>query len=236
MKVKVDDVVLPGDHCEEIITIGEKSRVILGPGLRKEIDQIYITKAGVLKKKVPNTYWVDNHQKRYVPSRGENVIGVVVQKAGDIFRVDVGGSCSASLSYLSFENATKKNRPEVQVGDVIYAKMLVASKDMEPELVCVDSHGKKGRLGVLTDGFVFKCSLNLIRKILNPNCPLLASLKNEWPFELAAGMNGRIWIKAKTMRETIAVGNAILGSEYLSDDEVKSMCTNIASILAGHVS
>ncbi|XP_045772491.1 exosome complex component RRP40 [Maniola jurtina] len=236
MKVSIGDVVLPGDYCEEISQIGEKSRVIIGPGLRKEVDRVYITKAGVLKKKNPGTYWIDSYQKRYVPSRGENIIGVVTQKAGDIFRVDVGGSSTAALSYLSFEGATKKNRPEIQVGDIIYAKMLVASKDMEPELVCVDSHGKKGRLGVLNDGFVFKCSLNLVRKILNPSCPLLASLKNEWPFEIAAGMNGRIWIKANSMRETIAVGNAILAAEFLSDEEIKKMCNNIAAILAGHVS
>ncbi|XP_034832047.1 exosome complex component RRP40 [Maniola hyperantus] len=236
MKVSIGDVVLPGDYCEEISTIGEKSRVIIGPGLRKEVDRVYITKAGVLKKRNPSTYWIDSYQKRYVPSRGENVIGVVTQKAGDIFRVDVGGSSTAALSYLSFEGATKKNRPEVQVGDIIYAKMLIASKDMEPELVCVDSHGKKGRLGVLNGGFLFKCSLNLVRKILNPNCPLLASLKNEWPFEIAAGMNGRIWIKANSMRETIAVGNAILGAEFLNDEEIKKMCNNIAAILAGHVS
>ncbi|KAG7308381.1 hypothetical protein JYU34_005578 [Plutella xylostella] len=236
MKVSIGDVVLPGDYCDEIVSVGEKSRVLLGPGLRKEFDKVYMTKAGILRKKNPNTYWVDSHQKRYVPARGENVIGIVTQKAGDVFRVDVGGSCSASLSYLSFEGATKKNRPEVQVGDVVYAKMLVASKDMEPELVCVDSHGKKGRLGVLNEGFVFKCSLNLVRKILSASCPLIESIKNEWPFELAAGMNGRIWVKAKSMRETIAVGNAILGSEYLSEQEIKSMCNNIATILAGHVS
>ncbi|XP_059052139.1 exosome complex component RRP40 [Achroia grisella] len=236
MKVTIGDVVLPGDFSEEIEAAGGKGKIILGPGLRKEIKKVYVTKAGVLRKRAPNTFWVDSYQKRYVPSRGENVIGVVVQKAGDIFRVDIGSSCNASLSYLSFENATKKNRPEVQVGDVLYAKMLVASKDMEPEIVCVDSHGKKGRLGVLNEGFVFRCSLNLVRKILNPNCKLIESMKNEWPFELAAGMNGRIWIRANSMRETIAVGNAILASEYLSNDEIKSMCINIASILAGHVS
>jgi hypothetical protein len=32
----------------------------------------------------------DSHQKRYVASRGENVIGVVLAKAGDTFRVDIG--------------------------------------------------------------------------------------------------------------------------------------------------
>lgn len=236
MRVAVGDVVLPGDQCDEIATIGEKGRVLLGPGIRKEVDGVFTTKAGVLRKRPPHTFWVDNYQKRYIPARGENVIGVVIQKMGDIFRVDVGSSAAASLSYLSFEGATKKNRPKVAVGDIVYAKMLVASKDMEPEIVCVDSHGKKGRLGVLEDGFMFKCSINLVRRVLNPQFQLIQSLKNEWPFELAAGMNGRIWIKANTMRETIAVGNAILASEYASNEEVKFRCKNVASLLAGHVS
>lgn len=236
MLVVVGDVVLPGDQCEVISSLGAKSRVLLGPGLRKEVDGVFITKAGVLRKKAPHTFWVDSYQKRYIPSRGENVIGLVVQKLGDVFRVDIGSSCPATLSYLSFEGATKKNRPKVEIGDVVYAKTLVASKDMEPELICVDSHGKKNRLGVLEDGFVFKCSMNLVRKILNPQCLLIDSLKNEWPFELAAGMNGRIWIKAKSMRETVAVGNAILASEYKTNEEIKRMCKNIAGVLAGHVS
>ncbi|XP_039753009.1 exosome complex component RRP40 [Pararge aegeria] len=235
MKVSIGDVVLPGDYFDEISTDNAKSRVVIGPGLRKEEDHVYITKAGVLKKKNPHTYWIDSYQKRYVPSRGENVIGIVSQKAGDIFRVDIGGSTTAALSYLSFEGATKKNRPEVQVGDIIYAKLVIASKDMEPELVCIDSFGHKGRLGVLTDGFVFKCSINLIRKILSPQCPLLESLKNEWPFELAAGMNGRIWIKANSMKETIALGNAVLGAEFMSQEEIKKMSNNISATLAGHV-
>ena len=36
-------------------------------------------------------------------------------KSGDVFKVDFGGSEQASLSYLAFEGATKRNRPNVQV-------------------------------------------------------------------------------------------------------------------------
>lgn len=52
---------------------------------------------------------------QYVPAKGESVIGVVTAKSGDIFKVDFGGSEQASLSYLAFEGATKRNRPNVQV-------------------------------------------------------------------------------------------------------------------------
>ena len=51
-----------------------------------------------------------------MPVKGEHVIGIITQKAGDIFRVDIGGSEQASLSFLSFEGATKRNRPDVKVG------------------------------------------------------------------------------------------------------------------------
>lgn len=56
---------------------------------------------------------------QYVPVRGDHVIGIVTGKAGDLFKVDVGGSELASLSYLAFEGATKRNRPNVQVGAVL---------------------------------------------------------------------------------------------------------------------
>ena len=54
------------------------------------------------------------------------------------------------MSYLAFEGATKKNKPSINTGDVVYAKIVTASKDMEPELVCVDAYGKKAGLGQLT--------------------------------------------------------------------------------------
>ena len=43
---------------------------------------------------------------------------------------------------------------------------MVANKDMEPELVCIDSHGRSSGLGVIgrDGGFMFQTSINLIRK------------------------------------------------------------------------
>ena len=235
MKAEVGSSVLPGYIVEEAMGMAKNNKkVILGPGLRQdENESVLISKSGILKKKPPNTFWVDCHQKRYIPNRGEVVIGVVIQKAGDIFRVDIGASEPAALSYLAFENATKKNRPDVNVGDVVCAKLLIAHRDLEPELVCVDSHGKKGKLGVLSEGFVFNCSINLVRKILNSKSPFLDRLAKEMAFEMAAGMNGRIWIKGKTVKETIAVGNAILAVEYKTDDEISELCNDIGNYVAG---
>ncbi|XP_077254795.1 exosome complex component Rrp40 [Temnothorax americanus] len=236
MEVDVGDVVMPGDSLNNITPVKKEGRseefVILGPGLRREGDAVLVCKAGVLRKRDPAVYYVDSYQKRYIPNRGENVVGIVTQKSGDIFKVDIGASEQATLSYLAFEGATKKNRPDVQIGDVVYAKLLVASKDMEPELVCVDSQGKENELGVLSsDGMMFTCSLSLVRKLLNPECPLFRLLGRNQAYEIAAGMNGRIWIKAQSVKETIAVANAILASEYTVPSEMQKLCAKIEKVL-----
>lgn len=36
----------------------------------------------------------------------------------------------------------RRNRPNLAVGDLVYARVAVASRDMEPELACTDAAGK----------------------------------------------------------------------------------------------
>lgn len=98
-------LVIPGDSIPEIEENSE-TKVILGPGLTREGSQIFANSCGILRQKINakvSVFWVDCHSKRFVPTRNENVIGVVVGKAGDSFRVDIGSSEPATLSYLAFE-------------------------------------------------------------------------------------------------------------------------------------
>lgn len=229
MSIKTVRIVIPGDIVTEAQELSTNKKIILGPGLRKQNDHIIACKAGALKMKHPNAFWIDSYQKRYVPNRGETVIGVIAQKSGDIYRVDIGASEPASLSFLAFEGATKKNRPDINVGDLIFAKILIASKDFETELVCVDSLGKKNKLGVLNGGFVFNCSINLVRKILNENGPLFKAIKREIqvPMEIVVGMNGRIWINARTPKDVCAISCAILAAEFVEDNDIDKMCKKV---------
>ncbi|XP_070801584.1 exosome complex component RRP40 isoform X3 [Pituophis catenifer annectens] len=215
-ETRVGQVVMPGEalilasngEAEgerlRLTTSGsQKGRLVCGPGLRRGADGLLVTKCGLLRYRGHSaqtgsgsgsssggTYWVDSQQKRYVPVKGDHVIGIVTAKAGDIFKLDVGGSDHASLSYLAFEGATKRNRPNVQVGDLIYGQFIVANKDMEPEMVCIDSSGRANGMGIIgQDGFLFKVSLGLIRKTWissseDWNSPWLSS-----PFDLLSQMS-----------------------------------------------
>eukprot|EP00118_Oscarella_pearsei_P027326 m.1170 g.1170 ORF g.1170 m.1170 type:complete len:238 (+) comp5800_c0_seq1:2-715(+) len=220
----VDRVVLPGD----ILGIFEAGDTLkLGPGIRVHQESIVATKAGVLRQRKPaSIFWIDSNQKRYVPVAKEHVIGIVTAKLGDNFRVDIGSSQPATLSYLAFEGATKRNRPNVKIGDVVYSQISVANKDMEPELVCTGNGGKAQLMGALSnDGFMFKCSLGLCRKLLLDDSPVLKYLGKHVSYEIAIGLNGRVWIKSHSIGNTILAVNAIVASEHMNAEEIKTMVT-----------
>ena len=232
----LERLVMPGDDVTQ--DTEESGGVVLGPGLRRDAgDRVSVIKPGVMRSRVINekkVVWVDVHSKRYVANRGENVIGVVLAKAGDTFRVDIGTSEPASLSYLAFEGATKRNRPNVNVGDIVYAKLLVASSHTESELVCVDGYGKKAGMGVLSGGgFMFTVPLNLVRKLLSPECNLLTKLGECAPFEIAVGVNGRVWLRARSVKETMLLVQGVSSAEYMTNQEIARMCDKLSDILSG---
>ncbi|CEG70906.1 hypothetical protein RMATCC62417_06723 [Rhizopus microsporus] len=222
-------IVLPGD----LIPVDTESKVVLGPGLRQEGEDVVATKAGILRHiESGNRWWIESNQKRYIASTGESVIGTVTAKLGEYFRVDIGTAHAAVLPMLAFENATKRNKPNIQVRSLVYCRISMANRDMESELECVNpTTGKADGFGELVGGYVFNCSLGLCRRLLNPNTPMLTLLGEHFPFEIAVGMNGRVWINSEEPKVTILIANAIQHSEYLSEEECRQMVKDLISKL-----
>eukprot|EP00750_Incisomonas_marina_P006121 INCI14330.1.p2 GENE.INCI14330.1~~INCI14330.1.p2 ORF type:complete len:248 (-),score=47.56 INCI14330.1:2405-3061(-) len=110
---------------------------------------ITATKAGVFRFRPKNRFWVENNQKRYVPVTDDVVIGVVASRHAENYKVDVGTSSLVQLDALAFDGASKRNKPNLQVGDVVYARVILANCDVEPEISCAVSErsGKKNGLG-----------------------------------------------------------------------------------------
>jgi len=239
----VGDLVLPGDRF--LVTASSKGKVCLGPGLglvsqTEAVGRggggggdengpstkraVHCSKAGILKFRSPNVFWVDSHQKRYIPAVGDFVIGHIASKIGvDFFRTDIGAAQPAVLSYLHFEGATKKNRPNVKVGDLVFCRVIVDEKHREPEVSCVDNFSKSAGMGLLDGGMMIQISLNCVRKITSKDCVLVKALGKHLPFEIACGMNGRIWVKAASIKNTIIVCNAISNCEFMNNDQIKLM-------------
>ncbi|EJD54007.1 exosome complex exonuclease RRP40 [Auricularia subglabra TFB-10046 SS5] len=205
--------VLPGDNVP-----AQGHTLKLGPGLMKLHEApsasgsgIIATKAGTLHHDAKGIkWWVESNARRYVPAAQEGVIGVVAHKAGEGYRVDIGGAHYASLDGLAFEGASKRNRPMLKVGTLVYARISLAHKDMEPELQCYDAQTRKSEgFGELKGGFMQPCSLGTSRALLDPAHYLLPMLGARFPLEVAVGVNGRVWFKAPEARQTIAVSRCI---------------------------
>lgn len=222
-----DRIVMPGEVITDIVAsvVSEGERVKLGPGLRQVSDDVVVSKTGIFRYKAPCTFWVECHQKRYVPTKGETVLGVIMGKVGEAYKVDIGSSDYAMLHNLSFEGASKRNKPNLQNGDIVFGKLTSAGRDMEPELSCVHtSSGKAHGMGHVTAaGLLITIPLHLIRKILSPECVLLTQLGKHFKFETIIGMNGKIHIASVNENHVIAIMNILFSVEHMTNEQIEAL-------------
>ncbi|CAM9773993.1 unnamed protein product, partial [Phaeothamnion confervicola] len=223
-------VALPGDDLtNHIAPSGPKLR--LGAGLVHRGGSVRATRAGLLRHKPPQTYWIDANQKRYIARVEDQVVGLVEERMGDFYRMNLFGSSPALLNLLSFEGASKRNKPNLGVGALVYCRVVAADKDMEPELTCLTGHHGVAKdwntgqstFGELKDGMAVRCSLMHARSLMRPESAVLNALGRRVPFEVAVGVNGVVWVNAGTPAHIIAVCNAILNAEVMSDGETLIM-------------
>ena len=151
------------------------------------------------------------------------IIGVVLERHMEGFKLDIGSPHPAVLNWTGFELSSRKNRPQWPVGSLVYCRVIVANKDMDPEVACVAANGKAQGYGQLEGGILIKCSISLCRSLLSPDCPVLKYLGKKIPYEIAVGMNGRVWINSQSCKHTILVANTIQRAESLSDDQTAEL-------------
>ncbi|OCF30625.1 exosome complex component RRP40 [Kwoniella heveanensis CBS 569] len=217
-------LVLPGDSIP--LPSSSKS-IVLGPGIAASTSRVQsgrsqdapaciATRLGLLGsakgKEKSEQYWVEGSSKRYIPAQKDMVLGTIIARHAEGYRVDLGSAQMASLEGLAFEGATKRSKPNLKVGTLVYARVSLANRDMEPEIECFDPNtGKAEGFGELKGGLMVTCSLQLCRKLLNPKFPVLPTLAASIPFEIAVGLNGRVWFKTETVSESIALKRIIEG-------------------------
>ncbi|CAN6469410.1 unnamed protein product [Victoria cruziana] len=219
----IDELVAPGDVVLDLSKMVNQT-LKLGRGLRQDCDTISVTTAGRLRFSKPNKYWVESSQKRYVPSAGDTVLGIVVDGKSDNFWVDIKGPTVAFLPVLAFEGGTRRNIPRFEIGTLLYLRVVKANCGINPELSCTDENGKAAEFGALKDGYMFESSTGLARLLLSkPTCPILEALGKKLSFEIAVGLNGRVWVNASSPSTVVLVSNAVMTSEQLSGTQQKIM-------------
>src|SRR6266852_6108029 len=127
--------------------------------------------SGLSSMAVAYVLWTSSHNRwltaaKYIPTVGDLVIATIHHSSVDIFYASLSDFASnATLLQLSFEGATKKTRPMLAPGALVYARVSMANKHMDPEIECVSSStGKSDGLGPLNGGMLFTISLGMARR------------------------------------------------------------------------
>ncbi|KAG7662435.1 RRP40 [[Candida] subhashii] len=197
-------LILPGDKLP--IEDVESIKTVIGPGIYKKptSNTLIASTAGIIsveqnKNHTNQLVYIESNSKRYIPHTNDFVIGIVTGVLGESYKVQLQDFSSAVLlPFMAFPNATKKNRPNLKNGQAVYARVTQDIPEIEAELECIDpTTGKEGGFGLLDEsGYIFDVNLNFARELLfNPNTIFLEMLATKCKFEIAIGINGKIWIK-----------------------------------------
>lgn len=218
----MSQIILPGDVLDDKI----EENTVFGPGIYQvPLSSPRPSKAGFLKsttKRGNQVLYVDSNSKRYIPVAKDHVIGVISGKHSEGYRVTLQDHTSpVRLGQFAFENATKKNKPNLNNGTLVYGRVVTAEKDIESEIECYDSStGKAAGFGELKGGYVFEVSLAYARELLFINPRILSSIGEAVSYEIAIGVNGKIWIDAPDNLTILKICQCIQKGEEISPDAV----------------
>ncbi|CAG5079361.1 Oidioi.mRNA.OKI2018_I69.PAR.g9235.t1.cds [Oikopleura dioica] len=215
-------VQLPGTQ------LGLDENVRIGPGLKRNHydGSIHVTESGVVRG-LNNLAWMEGARKRYIPVKGDLVLGVVTHKHPDYVRVDINAPELATLSAYAFESATKRNRVAINIGDLVFAKVSVALPDLEPEIVCCNMRtGKADGMGVIqTQKFSNSIVVNLqaARKALSPESVFGKAIGKHGPFEWCIGVNGRVLVTTQKMKMTTQICRIFPLITFLTNAQIEGL-------------
>eukprot|EP01035_Chromulina_nebulosa_P017715 gene17715-23307_t len=168
-------------------------------------------------------------QKIYIAKPGDQVVGVIDDRGGDYYKVNISNGMVAILNRLSFDGATKRNKPELKKGDVIYARVLNSSPNIDTELTCTSASDSRKEwssgetlYGELPEGLILKISTEYAYRLLQLDNKLLNHLAKYYAYEVAVGVNGVVWFKSDSISHTIIIRNAIINGEAIEDNQIAS--------------
>lgn len=259
-------ILLPGDEVQsDYLPSSAKAPLSLGQGLRilsqakpttgklqsSSAHIVSATHAGlVASEQKRNTASVLPFPgRRYVPVPKDLVIAQIHHSSADYFHCLITPHTPhALLAQLAFEGATKKTRPMLKQGELVYARVLSVGlgPGSEVELTCVNpSTGKAepGGLGPLNGGMVFDVSPGMAARLMRASSAstsksagedsydtdgveglvileeLGRKLESSGGFEMAVGRNGRVWVDCSNSGEKAVLATVAVGRCLTETDQ-----------------
>jgi exosome complex component RRP40 len=155
-------------------------------------------------------------------------LGIIVQKSAEFYKIDINSYTSAILNTKDFEGATKKTKPNLNLGDLVFARISKVNKFDTPLLSCISLHETKNwasgesYFGVIKGGNLFSFDKLHTWDYFNDSYAL-NRLKDVVNYEIIIGFNGRMWIKSDTAEAIYTIYNILMISVDRSQEEVEKI-------------
>lgn len=235
-------VVYPGQNITPVIeemalitprhrSDSETLKIKLGPGLVQASSQIITpVRVGRLNSLRGRRFWLQSRFNYYYPVLNDFVLGTITHRTAEYYRVDIGWHLPATLNVLAFEGATRKNRPALQVGSIVYARVSLADPNIEPEVSCTTLEGKADegfgeiKTNTLESG-ILRIPPSYAQQLQLVSHPLLPLLGKHFAFESVVGANGVVCIRSNSPDLTAELTGCISKCETRDLDGIKT-CVN----------
>ena len=178
----------------------------------------------------------------YEPLPGDYVVGRVEERNAEGYKVKLmGAAVPGVLGAVAFDGATKRTRPHLNIDDLVYCRVLRVPRGGEAELTCCappKGPRREWTTGAATFGplssseaLIAVVPPQFAELLLERDAPVLKALANYIPFEVAIGLNGRVWCRASTLGDAIVVANALENAAFLEANAVASMVTQVINAM-----
>ncbi len=151
-------------------------------------------------------------QGGYHPEEGDVVIGTITGVRLTAWHVDIRAPYDGILSVSNYLERSRDRRFQreddiskfLNIGDVIFAKIIVFDRTRDPLL-----NTQERGLGKLTGGQIIDILPTKVPRIIGRKGSMINLLKRETKTRVLVGQNGRVWIQGQTFDDESIVVRAI---------------------------
>lgn len=170
-----------------------------GRGTFKEDDKICSSLVGLVAvrdKKIS----VIPIQSKYIPKRGDVVIGEITDIRFSMWNLNINSPYSGILPASDVFGKEKRDLSKAfVVGDVLFLRVVDVDEVKKVKL------GLKGRgLGKFRDGILIYITPTKVPRLIGKKGSMINMIKDETKCEVVVGQNGVVWVKGDPSMERVA--------------------------------
>jgi exosome complex component RRP4 len=195
--VKEKDIVVPGDE------LADGMDFLPDFGAYRDNEKLVASRLGVVSIN-GRAVRIIPLSGRYIPMKGDTIIGKVIDVTFTGWRIDTNSAYSAMLSSKDattrFINRGADLTEYFNFGDYIVAKIITVTSQM-----LIDLTMKAPGLRKLSEGRVINVNPSKVPRIIGKNGSMVSLIKEATGCTIIVGQNGIVWLSGAPDKELIAV-------------------------------